>query len=45
MLDLSEHISLGGELHLQVGQLVLEHLVLSLHELQLLLEVRQHLLP
>jgi hypothetical protein len=37
------HVALVGELDLEVGEIVLEHLVLGLHELQLLLEVGEHL--
>ena len=43
VLGRGAHVALVGELDLEVGEIVLEHLVLGLHELQLLLEVGQHL--
>ena len=43
VLGRGAHVALIGELDLEVGEIVLEHLVLGLHELQLLLEVGKHL--
>ena len=37
------HVALVRQLDLEVGEIVLEHLVLGLHELELLLEVGEHL--
>ena len=37
------HVALVRQLDLEVREIVLEHLVLGLHELELLLEVGQHL--
>ena len=37
------HVALVRQLDLEVGEIVLEHLVLRLHELELLLEVGEHL--
>ena len=37
------HVALVRQLDLEVREIVLEHLVLRLHELELLLEVGEHL--
>ena len=43
VLDGGEDVALGGELDVEVGELVLEHEVLGVDELQLLLQVGEHL--